>query len=41
MVKVHRRSEVTGKTLVEDLKDLLTEGIVGTQEELCSKLRIN
>lgn len=38
MVKVHKRSEVTGKTLVEDLKDLLTEGIVGTQEELCSKL---
>ncbi len=31
-------SEITGKTLVEDLKDLLTEGIVGTQEEVCQKL---
>ncbi len=31
-------SAVTGKTLVEDLKDLLTEGIVGTQEEVCQKL---
>jgi transcriptional regulator of arginine metabolism len=31
-------SEITGKTLVEDLKDLLTEGVVGTQEEVCTKL---
>ncbi len=31
-------SPITGNTLVEDLKDLLTEGIVGTQDEVCQKL---
>jgi transcriptional regulator of arginine metabolism len=39
MVKARKKtSEITGKTLVEDLKDLLTDGIVGTQEEVCNKL---
>lgn len=36
--KSKKISDITGKTLLEDLKDLLTEGIVGTQEEVCQKL---
>ena len=38
MAKAKRTSELTGKTLIDDLKDLLIDGSVGTQEDICKEL---